>query len=317
MRTVARFLMWGVCAILTANLQAQDAKAPLQGDPATAPIYLSDTATFWSAFDKWKASGAKPGDLAGILQTDYLDKGSDGLRDFIPNRIESAAALAARILDDPAYYERGRPYADRIRSIEPEVRRIYREFQSSYSEAQFPALYFVVGRRNSGGMSSPRALIIGTEMFGDENARLRFDVMLPMVAHELMHYQQKTNQEKGGTFLGTCIREGAADFLAERLAGKHINEANKSYGDAHERELWEKFRDDLKQKEVNRKWLYNGRDPQRVGPPDLGYYMGYKIVQSFYQAAPDPAAALRQIIELEDPEKILQLSRYGARFGPQ
>lgn len=278
-------------------------------------VSVRDVALFWTAYDRWISAGSKPESLAEILQTEYLDKGTEGLKDFIPNRIVSARDLAEKILEDRGYYERSRPYAAKIAPIEPEVREIFRKFRGMYAAAQFPAVYFVVGRRNSGGMSSPRALILGAEMFGDERARLRFDVMLPMVAHELMHFQQKTTMEKGSGMLASCLREGAADFLAERLAGRHINESIRQYGDAHERELWEQFQVDLKRPEGHRAWLYNGRDPKRVGPPDLGYYMGYKITQSYYQSAIDRAAALRTIIEMEDPEKLFRESRYGERFG--
>lgn len=287
----------------------------LSRDAERAPVSVSDVALFWSAYDAWTKLGGADDSLAAILKTQYLEKASDGVRDFTPNRIVDAESLAAKILEDRSYYERARPYAARIAALEPEIRALYRRFREWYPDARFPALYFVVGRRNSGGMSSPRALIIGVEMFGDEKARLRFDVMVPMVAHELMHFQQQTTEEKGGGFLASCIREGAADFLAERLAGKHINESIKSYGDSHERELWERFQADLVRKDGHRTWLYNGRDPNRTGPPDLGYYMGYKITQAYYQASADTGAALRTIIEMKDPEVILKGSRYGERFG--
>lgn len=301
---------------LVAAVAVWSQPAPLLSrDAERAQVFVSDVALFWSAYDGWMKSGGAENSLAAILKKQYLEKASDGVLDFTPNRIVDAESLAAKILEDRSYYERARPYAARIAALEPEIRALYRRFQEWYPDARFPALYFVVGRRNSGGMSSPRALIIGVEMFGDEKARLRFDVMVPMVAHELMHFQQQTSQEKGSGFLASCIREGAADFLAERLAGKHINESIKSYGDSHERELWERFQTDLQRKDGHRAWLYNGRDPNRIGPPDLGYYMGYKITQAFYQASADSNAALRTIIEMKDPEAILTGSRYGARFG--
>ena len=215
------------CRILTVLLAlgassnaAGQSNPELDRDPERASVSVSDVALFWHAFDVWTKSGSAPNQLAAVLQAEYLDKASDGVRDFTPNRIVDAASLAEKILEDRAYYERARPFAGRVASLEPEIRALYRRFREWYPEARFPALYFVVGRRNSGGMSSPRALIIGTEMFGDEKARLRFDVMAPMVAHELMHYQQKTSEQKGSGFLAACIREGAADFLAERLAGR-------------------------------------------------------------------------------------------------
>lgn len=260
-------------------------------------------------------AGAQENRLAAALQTGYLDKASQGVRDFTPNRIISAGELANRILADRAYYERVRPFTERVLPIEPRVREIYRRFQAMYPGAVFPALYFVVGRRNSGGMSSPNALINGAEMFGAEGARLKFEDMVPMVAHELMHFQQQTTQQAGGSMLGTCLREGAADFLAEQLAGRHINEAIRGYGDAHEHELWPKFQQDLQRPDGHKAWLYNFGDKTRTYPPDLGYYVGYKITQSYFQRARDRAAALRTIIEMRDPQKLMQESAYHLRFG--
>lgn len=307
--------VFAMLVVSWALVAAGQPSAELSRDPERAPVSVSGVALFWRAYDKWVESGGAHERLAAILNAAYLAKASEGVQDFTPNRIVDAESLAAKILEDRAYYERARPYSGKIASLEPEIRKLYRRFREWYPDARFPALYFVVGRRNSGGMSSARALIIGTEMFGDEKARLRFDIMVPMVAHELMHFQQQTSEEKGSGFLASCIREGAADFLAERLAGKHINESIKSHGDSHERELWERFQVDSRQKERHRAWLYSARDPNRASPPDLGYYMGYKITQSFYQASADPAAALRTIIEIRDPEAIFRESRYADRFG--
>jgi hypothetical protein len=49
-------------------------------------------------------------------------------------------------------------------------------------------------------------------------------------------------------------------------------------------------------------------------PPDLGYYMGYKICQSYYQIHSDKQEALKTIIEMESPEQILANSAYEKRF---
>lgn len=292
-----------------------DPAAELTQDPDQARISISDVALFWAAYDSWAQSGADPAELALKLQAEYLDKATEGVSDFTPNRIISAAELAARILEDRAYYERVRPNTEKVAAIEQEVREVYRTFKSRYPRAVFPVLYFVIGRRNSGGMSSPRALILGAEMFAGAGARLKFEDMVPMVAHELVHFQQRTEPVNAGTLLGASMREGGADFIAEQLAGRHINEAVKSYGDSHEHDLWVKFQEDLKREDGHRAWLYNGRDPNRVGPPDLGYYMGYKVCQSYFQAAADKNEAFRKLVEMDDPLAILNQSRYGERFS--
>lgn len=43
-------------------------------------------------------------------------------------------------------------------------------------------------------------------------------------------------------------------------------------------------------------------------PGDLGYWVGYRIVKSYYSRAPDKAAALKAIIEMRDPVAFLAAS---------
>jgi hypothetical protein len=58
-------------------------------DPNAASLVTSDIPRVWAAVDS-----APPDRLAEFLQRDYLDRGSLGVRDFIPNRIRSAPELA-------------------------------------------------------------------------------------------------------------------------------------------------------------------------------------------------------------------------------
>ena len=107
---------------------------------------------------------------------------------------------------------------------------------------------------NSGGTTSPRGLLIGTEMYATdsttptaelgewERANVHRLTDLPyLVAHELMHFQQAPDTGTV-TLLQRALREGTADFLAERVSGGIINRPQHVYGDAHEAELWAEFR---------------------------------------------------------------------------
>jgi hypothetical protein len=58
------------------------------------------------------------------------------------------------------------------------------------------------------------------------------------------------------------------------------------------------------------KWLYNGTI-DKVG--DLGYWVGYRIVKSYYQHAADKRQAIRGILEMSDPKAFL--ARSGWRPG--
>ena len=306
----------GVLALLcitTVPSQAQDtSRAPeLNQDPAAAEISTADIDRFWHAFDEWKSqTGSAADQLARLLQRDYLDSASQGVKDFIPNRIISADALAKRILQDTAYYSQVRANTERMQHFVPELRQDFVRLKTMYPDAGFPTVYFVIGRRNSGGTDSKNGLIIGAEMFADTGSRIHLSDVVSIVIHELVHYQQQTH----GTDLTTAVmNEGAADFISELITGHDIDETAKTYGDSHEEDLWHAFQADDKSNDL-KPWLYNGAATNRVGPPDLGYYEGYKICQSFYELSADKAAALRTIIAMKDPAHLIEQSGYARRF---
>ena len=147
-------------------------------------------------------------------------------------------------------------------------------------------------------------------MFSDTGSRVHFNDVVCIVIHELIHFQQ---QARGGDLITQVMKEGAADFIAELITGSHPNEDIKPYGDSHEEELWKKVHEDANRNDL-KPWLYNGEDEKRVGPPDLGYYVGYKICQSLYEISLDKAGALTAIIAMKDPKAIIQQSAYSQRF---
>src|SRR5437667_4552733 len=85
---------------------AQDQSALKNQDPDAALISTSDIVLFWHAYDAWvNEHKVSPDKLAEVLQHEYLDRGSPGVKDFTPRRIVSAENLSHRILADRAYYE--------------------------------------------------------------------------------------------------------------------------------------------------------------------------------------------------------------------
>jgi hypothetical protein len=280
-------------------------------NPEKVLISITDIDFFWQAYDEWKSEAhSAPNRLAEILDREYLKKGSPGLQDFIPHRIVSAEALAETILKDPQYYEGVRANTKKIESLVPDIRKAFGRLRGIYNDAIFPPVYFVVGRRNSGGTDSTNGLIIGSEMFADTGSRIQITDVVSIVVHELIHYQQQTH----GTDLITAVmNEGAADFIAELITGHQTDEDIKPYGDSHEQELWMRFQEDTKTNNL-KVWLYNGADEKRSGPPDLGYYVGYKICQSFYEISPDKAMALKIVIAMKNPKAVIEQSEYARRF---
>jgi hypothetical protein len=88
---------------------------------------------------------------------------------------------------------------------------VYQALKELYPEATFPPVYFVVGRFNSGGTVSKKGLILGVEMMKD------LEGLVPLVAHELIHFQQK-QPLLGTTLLEQGVLEGGADFMGELIS---------------------------------------------------------------------------------------------------
>ena len=56
-------------------------------------------------------------------------------------------------------------------------------------------------------------------------------------------------------------------------------------------------------------WLYNAPEADR--PKDLGYYVGYRICQDFYERHHDKETAVRALMTLSDTRSVVMQSRYS------
>lgn len=254
-------------------------RAVPRANPDSAHLVTSDIALFWATVD------AAPADsLGAYLQHRYLEHGSVGVRDFIPGRILSGEDLAAYVVTHRAQYDSVRAANLDVTRADSAIRAAFWRLKRLYPDAVFPDVYFVVGRFNSGGTSSRHGLLIGAEKYRDPSA-------LPgIVSHELIHYQQHC---KAPTLLEHAFMEGSADFIGEMISGGEINGAAHQYGMAHEHELWREFTPHVADRTYF-PWMY-GRPPDGR-PNDLGYFIGYRIAQAYYDRTPDKAQAIRDII---------------------
>ncbi len=272
-------------------------------NPDFTVIHTEDIARFWEMFDKSPSLNTK------ILESEYLQKGSDGLKAFIPNRIESGKNLSKVVKQNLEYYESIRESSLSINTKKELLLAHFKKFQQLYPAAVFPDVYFVIGAKNSGGTAFKDGLIIGAEMFGNLNnkitPRVNIDLLDDVVVHELVHFQQ--NYARDNSLLAQSIREGSADFICELVTGTHSNKEIFAYGDTHELELWNEFKLKLDNTDWSG-WLYYQRDKSR--PKDLGYWMGYKIAKAYYDKAENKLKAIVDILSIQDFKKFLADSGY-------
>lgn len=81
-----------------------------------------------------------------------------------------------------------------------------------------------------------------------------------------------------------------------------------------ERAVWLDFRDEMATDSTIGTWMYNGRVPfpKNHGATDMGYWVGARIARSYYERATDKRAAVRELLFLPDPERLLAESGYAA-----
>lgn len=325
--------------VCTASVIAQTENRQLNSDPEKAGFVTSDIDNFWRAFDLANKETDRKKKIA-IYQTEYFDKGSKGLKDFVRMRIKSAENLYNTIEKLPNFYASIRQSTLRVREMEKNMRRSFRKFKRIYPDALFPDVYFVIGIANTGGTASANGLLIGTELYGltDKTPRGEFielfktfmpnvkdeselrllatkytDVALKpiegipaIVAHESCHFNQK--YPPLDTLLAKAVQEGACDFIGEKISGKLMNPAQKAYGEKREADLWREFQTEMNGKN-EKNWMYNALNA-KTRPPDLGYFIGYKISQSYYRNAMNKRQAIRDIFQIKDFPEFLRQSSY-------
>ena len=305
-----------VVAALAASALGQSI---LNKDPDAARFVTSDIDLFWRAYDK-----ATPANDLVVYRDEYLEKGSEGLKEFNTLRIGSSCNLLSSIERSRDYYEALREPSLRVKTFEPQVRASFRRLQELYPDAVFPDVYFVIGRMSSAGTLSPKGLYVGVDMFGANKPGITdglsdwhravigpIERIPVVVVHESIHYQQKYPSDTPRTLLAAAINEGAADFIAALATGGNINEHLHTYADPIEEELWKEFEKEMDGTKISN-WLYQGEEA-KDRPADLGYYMGYKIAESYYKHADDKKAAVREILEIKDFKAFLEKSRYAEK----
>jgi len=279
--------------LLIANVQQLFAQISFPTNPEKAHLVTEDIPRFWQAFDLMEQG------VEGNPFNDYIQAGSQGVKDFIENRIIHADSLLEMVKNRKNDYLTIKENSYKVATLDKQIRSTFYAFKYWYPEAVFPPVYFVIGRFNSGGTSSENGLIIGMEMTTD------ISYIPYTVAHELIHYQQTFPEET--TLLEQSIMEGSADFLGELISGKQLNDEAFEYGDTEE--LCREFVEIMDSYEYQG-WLYGNSGLKEGRVRDLGYWMGYKITEAYFNKTKDKKVAVSEILKITDFTAFLRESGY-------
>jgi hypothetical protein len=269
-------------------------------------IRIEDVARFYKLYD---ATGGHP--TAEQLQRDYLDAGSEGLRHFAEARNTTAGRIADAIAQHPEMYSNARPCMTALPRVRERLIIAMRKLGELYPEARFPPVTIAVGRGRPVAIGGPEdGVQVGLEAlcavkYFDADVEDRF---VHVVAHEYVHVQQdqRLTDEEHPTVLARSLAEGAAEFVGEMISGGVGNPGVSASAVGHETEIETAFAPDEDKTDLS-KWIDNGTMEE---PGDLGYWVGYRIVKSYYRHAADKRQALREILRMNDPKTFLTKSAW-------
>ena len=299
----------------------------VHSDPSRAKLVTGDIPRFWQAFDQAQRA-ATPAERAAIYRTQYFSGGSIGLADYFFVKIRSIDGFTAFIDRTRNYYESIRASTMQVATDVSGIRAVLHRMKELYPDAMFPDIYFVIGRLTSGGTSTDTGLLLGSEMFSATPSSPRDEItnkstrdflgstdMIPtIVAHELVHFEQA--QVAHASLLRDCLIEGGANFIAKLITGRETDSASMRFGREHESLVWKRFQRDMHGTDDGY-WIANGGS-DRVGADwmhDMGYFVGFQIAGAYYAQARDKKQAIRDLLELKDPDSLLQASGYGRGLG--
>jgi hypothetical protein len=267
--------------------------------PPLPGVRTSDVNLFYRIYDA--ADGAPTGDA---LQHGYIDAGSDGVRQFVPGRIESGDDLAATIAKNRDVYDHARDCMRVLPAVKARLAGAFRKLAEIDPEATFPPVTILVGRNNSGGTTSKSGVLIGLEHACSASLPLQLDLterLYHLIAHEYGHVEQPGGGEV--SVLRQSLKEGGAELIADLISGQVSNVHLQEWTKGREREIDEQFLAEQDSKDLSH-WLYNGPGtPEKPG--DLGYWVGYRIAKAYYLKASDKRLVLKTLLELKDPKAIL------------
>lgn len=303
--------MLALHAVLLLGATAPISATAATRDAADKKVVADDIAHFWNAYDALRAEPDRAQRLH-LINTLYIQKGTPGLHALMQARGYTAEQYVDAIDAWPRYWQSVRPLTDRAFQASASLEADLATFKQLYPALRPASITYAIGVLRTGGTTLQDKVLIGAELaLGGASvdvselpeplqSRLRtFYASQPYAnngqnnIHEYVHTQQR---EAGDSLAQYALREGVAELVAERVTGRKPALPLYTYGPAHEAQIKQRFQTDRAGNDY-RDWLYNN-SRNTFGVSDLGYYVGYRIAQTYFDAQPDKQKAVATLIEL-------------------
>ena len=277
-------------------------------NPENAQLIYSDVENFVEAFEKLQHTT----DTITVLNKYYFDEATPGLKEYISRHNLTPALLKNAIQKDPERYHKIAGFLGNQESFRPEFKETMLQFSEVLPSAMYPPTYLLVGANRGIAQASKFGQLVTITRVLDREVALK-----KLIVHELAHFQQAISmgiQTYGALYaspnnmLGLCLREGGAEFITSLVLNDITQSKGLEYFNSNEYSLKTRFIQDLSQHDAQY-WLWDSIDDLNT-PALLGYVVGFKICDAYYQRASNKENALQEILLMTTPETVLELSKY-------
>jgi uncharacterized protein YjaZ len=276
--------------------------------PFSGPVIRTDDVGRF--YEVYRAAHGNP--TAEALQRDYIDQGSPGLRHLAEIRNVNGVTIAQAMAAHPQVFSDAMRCMAVLPRVHKRVAAALDTLGRLYPKAQFPPVTIAISRSKPVAVADSTGVIVGLEAlcavnYLNPNIEDRF---VHTVAHEYTHVQQAVQSpafyaNPKPTVLDAALIEGAAEFMATLIADETAFRSPYAPSDAVSGTAIEtRFMADEDNTDLSQ-WIDNG---SLTKPGDLGYWVGYRIVKSYYDHAADKGKAVRDIIEMKDAKGFLAAS---------
>lgn len=281
-------------------------------NPEEARLVFTDVEHFVEA---WQSLEEKT-DTLNVIQELYIDRATPGLNEYINRFGLDAASIQMAIRKYPEKYSKIASFLETMETWQPEYTLLMKEFNKVLSNAMFAPTYLLVADYKGIGQASRFGQLVSVEK------RLSTDLksLKNTIVHELTHFQQAMTMgierytgiyTKKDNMLDVILREGGADFITHSLVRKNVEAFTKlnNYM-AKELHWWKKFLKDLETDDEDFWVNVSFNDNNKGNPIQLGYAVGFKIVESYYNRMDDKQRALQDILDIGDARAFFKASDY-------
>lgn len=302
-------------------------------DPAAAVVDTVDADRFAALFLE-----ANRSPTAAQLEDRYLTNAGPGLALLARTRIRGAEHLAAAIAGDPDKYDRAiKVCLPLAKSAQGDLQAIYTKLHKLLPEYDLPQVYGVFGAGTSAGTAAPGVQVLGLEVIcaaksTDEEIRETFRFFF---AHESIHAFQGMPSDSViamDPLLVASIYEGVADHIAMTVTGSVPDIERDQWARANADMVWPQYASDRqvlkesanrgetlatlspKARKAFQRWHFNAGISPSGWPAEAGYWIGRQIVTAYVEQSEDRGAAIRELLNLQDPVKVLEASGFAERL---